>query len=301
MQAIVFDTITLLGRSKFIVKSARDLPTGRLRGFKALQIMGSCLAKIIQLLPKRTGHTYCDLEKTLDVMCRLSICDRQHNLDSKARPCLQRGLQAVLVRSLKYFLPGHITAEFIRLLVQSRESPMRAADSDEDRRLGAEFTVMALRHFIRSIRASTQSDHPCQVQPTAQIGDKAVLIKGCEVPYLLRPVNNNNNNHHHHQFVLVGNCSVHGILYGEDRAEKGAKVQEIEIIRSLAKLKSSVDIFKRRLLTGVIIDNFKKPVLTGRATTIKILGFGVSMVRTQKPGMERESRRFLRSGNLDQG
>ncbi|PLB39822.1 uncharacterized protein BDW47DRAFT_102483 [Aspergillus candidus] len=49
--------------------------------------------------------------------------------------------------------------------------------------------------------------------PGAQKGDQVVLLEGGRVPYLLRKVDDES-------YKLVGECYVHGIMYGEAFDEK---------------------------------------------------------------------------------
>lgn len=59
--------------------------------------------------------------------------------------------------------------------------------------------------------------------PNARVGDKIVILKGCEVPYLLREVSD-------HRYILVSNCYIHGIMHGEVWPGEGTDLQEIRII-----------------------------------------------------------------------
>ena len=56
----------------------------------------------------------------------------------------------------------------------------------------------------------------------ARLGDKIVVIKGGQVPLLLRPQQGS--------FRLVGECYVHGIMDGEAAARKGDRLEEICIV-----------------------------------------------------------------------
>jgi hypothetical protein len=51
-----------------------------------------------------------------------------------------------------------------------------------------------------------------QVPPTAQTGDVIAILFGGEVPFVLRPVDGD-------KFTFIGECYVHGLMYGEALVE----------------------------------------------------------------------------------
>jgi len=56
--------------------------------------------------------------------------------------------------------------------------------------------------------AITHGKYMCLVPDTAKIGDTVAIIDGCSIPTILRPDQG--------QFRLIGDCYVHGIMYGEN-------------------------------------------------------------------------------------
>lgn len=70
------------------------------------------------------------------------------------------------------------------------------------------FRIAALIQFRRAILCRTMNGYMCQVPEGSQIGDKIVIIQGCEVPYILRPS-------HTDTYSVIGCCYVRGVMYGE--------------------------------------------------------------------------------------
>lgn len=217
VQAVVFDTIDYIGSSKFLTIN-REVPTE----LEAIKMINTCISEIIWMLDK-CGVSCMDIETTLDIICRLSVCDQDLKEVRKARPTLQRGLQTWILAISNCFVIEQEWSCFVLFRLMLLNWPQRAAVTQENRDLGIEFSVIACDRFLYHVRAFTRDRYLFQVSPNTQIGDKVVLIKGCEVPYVLRPVND-------HQYILVNTCYVHGIMYGEGWTEKSAQVQEIEII-----------------------------------------------------------------------
>lgn len=63
--------------------------------------------------------------------------------------------------------------------------------------------------------ALTHGKYMCLVPDEAEIDDIIALLDGCQVPFLLRQSRG--------KFRLIGDCYVHGIMYGEalkDRTRK---------------------------------------------------------------------------------
>lgn len=54
-------------------------------------------------------------------------------------------------------------------------------------------------------------------------GDVIAVFYGCEVPFLLRAAGGD-------CYKLVGNCYVHGIMYGEALGFPGLAVQDIRLV-----------------------------------------------------------------------
>jgi hypothetical protein len=220
VRGIVWDTIERLGTCKFAVKSVDDADYA----FEQIETTVACLSEILEML-RFAGNPYPSGEPKLEVVSRLSVCDRPRRQDEKAPGEYLRGLKALVIilagefRERNQFSPEY-RINMINLLTEIMKATL-PSDEIETREWAREFLLAAWIQFSSSIRSLTQKRYIGQVLPDAKRGDKVTIIQGCEVPYLLRPLGNN-------QYSIIGECYFHGVMYGEAWDENN--VQDIEIV-----------------------------------------------------------------------
>jgi hypothetical protein len=95
------------------------------------------------------------------------------------------------------------------------------SDSIGTRGWAEEFRTAASLQFRHAIRFLTQKGYIGQARPVVRVGDKVIIIQGCEVPYVFRPLGGR-------QYSLISDCYVHGVMYGEAWDQR--KAQDIEIL-----------------------------------------------------------------------
>jgi hypothetical protein len=225
-RGIILDTIEGLGSCKHIPKKPEDIKL-----LDDFTVPMACLAEIIDML----GGTeqYPTKESKLEVVSRLSICDRSL-LDRKASKELLAGLEmwvlneirSVTAHQLQHVTGGTSYRENANLIIESLELSLSGYIKRRETQIALSYPqalnyAQAFRNaaniqFRRAIRCRTMNGYMCQVPVGSQIGDKIVIIQGCEVPYLLRPSNVDT-------YSVIGHCYVHGIMYGEAWDKNGAQ------------------------------------------------------------------------------
>ena len=207
VRGIVLDTIKQLGTSQYIPVLGSDAVDEN-------EMVTACLVEILHMLP--SGRSYPTGEAMLEVLCRLSVCDRTQE-DRKAPKEYQEGLGAFISIMAARLLEGQEQSEGQGKLVLTLGAMVLAtillgepkpSDNVETRKWAREFQVTAWLQFRRAIRCITERGYIGQVPEFAEVGDKIIIIQGCDVPYLLRQSNNS-------QYSLICDCYIHGIMYGE--------------------------------------------------------------------------------------
>jgi hypothetical protein len=96
----------------------------------------------------------------------------------------------------------------------------------------------AVRNMTRAVSGrlfcvsctATEELYAGLVPASARSGDKIVVLQGCAVPYVLRPLKMDGNvdADGHEQYALVGDCYIHGIMDGEALVD-GLEMEDIQI------------------------------------------------------------------------
>jgi hypothetical protein len=95
--------------------------------------------------------------------------------------------------------------EFIDIEVSGRKvdaSRYRQLDFESEAFATAQGQVMHRRRFC-----TTRKGYFGMVPATSQVGDSVCIFSGCHVPFILHPIGSSNK--------LVGQCYIHGIMFGE--------------------------------------------------------------------------------------
>ncbi|KAG4432236.1 hypothetical protein IFR05_012269 [Cadophora sp. M221] len=220
-RGIIVDTIERLGSCKYIPTIKEDS-----KPYDDFMITMACVAETADML--RGTEKYREKESKTEVLSRLSICDRSR-LDRKASKELLGGLRMWVISEMRLLAaferPAPSDYLEIAALVADllKDDPQLDDPQPEDSQtmIHAEaFRVTASLQTHVAIRCRTMNGYLCQVPVGSQIGDKLVIFQGHEVPYLLRPSQGAT-------YSVVGNCYVHGIMYGEAWDEN--VIQEIHI------------------------------------------------------------------------
>jgi hypothetical protein len=214
-KGIIVDTIEKVGSCKYVIRTTDDMKL-----LANVEVIMACMAEIADML--ESTEQYRTKESKMEVLSRLSICDRSQT-DTKASESILEGMQ-IWVTHVANSLAARIERpNFWKHAVTISESVLKNEPPREEnlrQNPPATFQGAAFHQLHHTIRCRTANGYLCQVPAQSQVGDKIVIIQGCEVPYLFRPS-------HAATYTVVGNCYVHGIMYGEAWDE--SLVQDIQI------------------------------------------------------------------------
>ena len=129
------------------------------------------------------------------------------NLDIKADPWL--------FKDAKQGFPSlNLVAKTLR---RNRTPPSKAQSL---RQYAVDFTNMVIPQCVHRRVGRTSGGRICCLPRDSTIGDRLVILEGCEVPMVLRRTGQ--------QYCVVGPCYVHGIMYGEIW-QGGANLEKIHL------------------------------------------------------------------------
>ena len=186
-QGVAFDTIKYIGSFEFLVTSPESIPQGGPTGIGAYKSTLRYISEIYLTL-FQNGHEISDFDTFLDTICAIALCGRQRTKDRKIPKSTQKGLQVALLLAPSLVTLFEMGITFIDLFLKALTSLHRPDDTVGNKKLATEFQLSAWEIFERCLRCSTQKRYFGQVLPNARVGDKIVILKGCEVPSLLREV-----------------------------------------------------------------------------------------------------------------
>jgi hypothetical protein len=222
-RGIILDTIQQVGSCEYIPTADDKIKPKPFDGFTRPM---ACLAEMLRMM----GNTkqYPTGETNLEILCRLSVCDRWKG-DARAPKELLEGLKMWVTtemakchhqkQQMRQILgPGY--GRNISLVAKNIPKGYLPSKDPQMQCYPFEFRHHSLGQFSRAIRCRSMRGYMCQVPIGSEIGDKVVLIQGSEVPYVLRPS-------HDGTYHVMGNCYVHGIMYGEAWDE--SMVEDIQI------------------------------------------------------------------------
>lgn len=217
VRGIILDSIHTFGTHELLSMMADD-DGNRDDRINAILVY---LAEIADMLQAAT-QSCPDREPSSETVSRVAVCDRRHLLNEKAPEEYQSGVrELVRISGRAQLAPRDYDSlcNTLKISRQSRKSP-RPPNDAMTAKWASEVGSAALEAMKIAVRFLTRQGYLGQCLPRAQIGDAVALIAGCEIPYLLRPLGNG-------QHSLVGDCYVHGIMYGQAWDE--SKVQDIGI------------------------------------------------------------------------
>ncbi|OAL52743.1 HET-domain-containing protein [Pyrenochaeta sp. DS3sAY3a] len=222
-QGVIFDTIKSIGSSELLVTSLDDMSTRGMDGtaYEAGPIV-KYVTKILQMLPESlledvVGVDEKDVEKLFSTICDIATCERL--LGREAPQSVWKGLGTFLRLTYHTLDPFEMGLGFLLLYMMTHS----IEDTTENRKLADDFYRSTLKIWPTILLCVTEKGHVGQVPQFAQVGDKIVLLKGCEVPYLLREVENR-------RYKVVSNCYLHGVMHGEAWPRSSTDVHEIWIV-----------------------------------------------------------------------
>ena len=170
-----------------------------------------CMLELADML--RPLGTYPTNEPLAEVIYHVAICGRW-NGDAKAPEWLFMSLLSFLDQQISLFPPCTNSDLSLRLeLLRELKGVLdrnRIPNSSSNEAFGFEYMRNAFDQFVRGITCVTAKGYACQIPRTSNIGDTIVLLQGSEVPYVLRDSAHNIENTH----ILIGQCYVHGLMYG---------------------------------------------------------------------------------------
>ncbi|KAL9619448.1 MAG: hypothetical protein Q9160_005959 [Pyrenula sp. 1 TL-2023] len=217
VQGTILDRIHKFGTSELLSRLATD-DGNRDNRMNAILVY---LVEIADML--QTATQSCpEGRPRLEAISRMAVCDRRHLLNEKAPEGYHIGArELVRISGRAQLASGDYDSlcDALKIGKQSRNSP-RPPNNAMAAKWASEVGSAALEAMKIAVRFLTRQGYLGQCLPRAEIGDAIALIAGCEIPYLLRPLEDG-------RYSLVGDCYVHGIMYGE--AWDAAKVQDIEI------------------------------------------------------------------------
>lgn len=217
VRGIILDSIDKFGTIKLLSRPATD-DGDRDDSMNTILVY---LAEITDMLQVAT-QSCLGGKPRLEAISRVSVCDRRHLLNEKAPEEYQTGVRELCRISGEGQLASHnyeSMCNALKISRQSRESSRPPSDAMAAK--WASEVASAAREAIEiAVRFLTQQRSLDQCLPRAEVGDAVALIASCKVPYLLRALGNR-------RYSLVGDCYVHGIMYGEAWDE--SKVQKIQI------------------------------------------------------------------------
>jgi hypothetical protein len=168
------------------------------------------MSELVSLLAIDEKYQHC--EYITDAIFRTPICDRW-NGDVKAPAYLLDGLIEYLDREIAENRPTSdfqvfrrkISYMHVRVALGQHRNTGKRGNADH----GREYLERVFEEYSQASTCLTAKGKIGQVPVKAEIGDVIVLIQGCKVPYLLRPLIGDT-------YMILEHCFVYGIMYGEE-------------------------------------------------------------------------------------
>lgn len=216
-QGIIFDTIANIGSAELLVRSSKDRPQGGPNGPIAIKSTMQYLNEICKMLLE-SRRDISDITLLMKGICDIATCGRQGRDEQITPGFMQKGLQMALHLAHNYIHMSEVKA--LQRILTAIPWP---DDTHGNRLLAHKLVLSACQIYQRCQLCYTQKGHIGQVLPNARVGDKIAVLKGCEVPYVLREVGDE-------LHCLVSNCYIHGIMYGEAWPCQEAELYEIRLV-----------------------------------------------------------------------
>lgn len=213
-QGIIVDTIVFRGSSGIRIDSLERLESPGSQENTVLKGITEAFFMLLPLFPYATG------ESMATILTRLSVCDCRLGKPQQAPVEYQQGLARYLsLAKANLHLRRHQDADHelpYRVLAMMFDAmpELTSFNEVEDITWAREFEAAAFTRYGMHIRYATGKGYIGQTVPGAQIGDRVALLRGCNVPLILRPTADDG-------YTFVDTCYLHGIMHGEAWKEEG--------------------------------------------------------------------------------